>query len=101
MTRWPLGRDRHRDPARADTELEHPSTRPVRQRSVQVHIARVVGKIQIVEPGERRGGRLGGALLHALTSARTHPPALRFTASALIASSASRFAAIAVVSAWS
>ena len=68
MTRWP-GRDSGTaSRPRADAELEHRSARPVRQRYVQVDIARVVGKIEVVEAGERRGGRLGcGRSCHALS----------------------------------
>lgn len=94
---------RNGQPAGADSEFENGAGRAVRQGEIQVEIAWVIGQVEVVEAGEsRRDGRIvtvGPEGPDDYPSQRTRWPALRRTARALIASSAARFAAMAVVSA--
>ena len=91
--------------------------RPAREGEVQVEIARIVLEVEVVQAGEGPGagrrlcGRPPGSRARHPPKAspavvpgpanRTGRPARRLTASALMASSAARFAIIEVVSAWS
>ena len=90
------------EPAATDGQLEDRAASSVGERAVQVEVARIVLQVEVVQARERaRGGGIGRSDQPAAGSQRTVPPAAFRTASALIASSAARFAAIAVVSAWS
>ena len=87
------------DAAGPDGQLQDAAADAIGQRPVEVDVARVVGQVEIVEA--RQGGCRRGSSAAEAHERRTQVPAWRRTASALIASSASRLAAIAVVSAWS
>lgn len=97
-------RERDGQPPRAGAELEDRSACPGGQREVEVEVARILDEVEVVQAGQRRG--LGRSLLPGSLRAgdgqpfpRTRRPAAFFTASAPIASSTARFAAIAVTSA--
>ncbi len=99
------GRQGNGEPPGPGRQLEDRPARPLGERQVQVQVARIVDQVEVVEPREDvgrgaigRGERIGRA---GQSFQRTLIPARRRTASALIASSATRFAAIDVVSAWS
>ena len=104
------GRERHGQPAASGGELEDRPVGPVGEGEVQVEVARIVDEVEVVQPGQRRRRRGIGSVEHAADErlgGRGRLPADRrrrragATARALIASRAARFAAIAVVSAWS
>ena len=90
-------------PPGTDREFEDRPVDAVRQRQIQVEVARIVGEIEVVqarEGGRRRGvGSIERRPVDDQPSQRTRPPSRRLTASALMASSAARLAAAAVVSA--
>jgi hypothetical protein len=92
-------------PAGPDGKFQDRTLGAIRECQVEVEIARVVDEVEVVLARERRrGGGIGPVERGAVDrqpSQRTLRPAWRRTASALIASSAARLAAIAVVSAWS
>ena len=92
-------------PPGPDRELEDRAVGAVGQREVEVEVARVVDEVEVVEACQRGRGRGVGAVerrgVDGQPSQRTRPPSRRLTARALIASSAARLAAAAVVSAWS
>jgi hypothetical protein len=96
---------RDRQPAGADAQLEDRALGAIGKREVEIEIAGVVGKVEVVQA--RECGRGGGVRAIELSrvdgqrSQRTVRPDWRLTASALMASRAARLAAIAVVSAWS
>jgi hypothetical protein len=98
---------RDSEAARARGELEDGSVGAGREGEVQGEVAGVLDEVDVIEAGERVGlGLLAGAYrargqCYAPGTNRTGRPAAFLTASALIASSATRFATIAVVSAWS
>ena len=96
---------RDRQPTGTDGEFEDRAFGALGEREVEVEVARIVGEVEVVQArqrGRRRGvGSVERGRFDGQASQRTRPPARRRTASALIASSAARLAAIAVVSAWS
>ncbi len=96
---------RDRQPTGTDCEFEDRAFGALGEREVEVEIARFVGEVEVIQPRERGRRRGVGSIerrgFDGQASQRTRPPARRRTASALIASRAARFAAIAVVSAWS
>ena len=95
-------RERDRETAGAGGQLEDRAVGPVGQRPIQVEIARILLQVEVVQARERASRLLIRGLDHpAAGSHRTGVPAALRTASALMASRAARFAAIAVVSAWS
>ena len=96
---------RDRQSTGADGKFEDRPVDPVCKREIEVEVVGVVDQIEIVQARQRAGGRRIRApeigRVDDQASQRTRPPAWRLTASALIASRAARFAALAVVSAWS
>ncbi len=101
--------ERDRQPTSPDAQLENRPLGPIGEGEIEVEVAGIVGQVQVVQARQCRRGRGVGPVERSVTivrvdgqpSQRTVPPALRLTASALMASRAARLAAIEVVSAWS
>ena len=118
--------ERHRDPARPDGELDDRAAGSPREGPVQVDVARILAEVEVVQARDRRGERF--RIGHAADASgrrraarrfsgrrrpsiagrsgwpavnRTFRPSRCLTASAEMASSAQRFAIIAVDSAQS
>ena len=91
---------RHGETPGAARELQDRATGARRERQVEVQVAGILDQVDVVQPGE--GASLGPTTSSPRRLAIERPGrAWRFTASALIASRAARFAIIAVISAWS
>ena len=105
MTAWPASASGIATRPVPDAQFEDRAFAPIGQGEVEVEVAGVVGQVQVVQARESRRGRGVGSIrpprVDGQPSQRTVRPAWRLTASALMASSAARLAAIEVVSAWS